>query len=188
MRLLLVEDDPMIGDSIRQGLRQQGFAVDWCRDGKEADVALESGLHELLLLDLGLPRLDGIAVLERMRRRGSEIPVLILTARDAVGDRVKGLDAGADYYLVKPFDLDELAARVRALLRRRSGSAEALIRAGPLCLNPASHEATLDGTLVALSAREFAVLMALLEHPKTVLSTQHIEDKLYGCVIPRTAV
>ncbi len=140
MRLLLVEDDVMIGDSVRQGLRQDGFTVDWARDGRAAELALANEVYELLLLDLGLPKKEGLDVLATLRRKGNAIPVVILTARDAVADRVRGLDAGADDYLVKPFDLDELAARIRALLRRRSGRAEPVIQVGALTLNPATRE------------------------------------------------
>ena len=180
MRLLLVEDDRMIGESVRKGLRQDGFAVDWVQDGRAAELALDSEPYDLLLLDLGLPKKDGLDVLGTLRRRGNAIPVLILTARDAVADRVKGLDAGADDYLVKPFDLEELAARIRALLRRKAGRTDPLIRVGALALNPATHEAFLDGEPVALSAREFALLYALAERPGTVLSRSQLEEKLYG--------
>ena len=180
MRVLLVEDDPMIGKSVQQGLRQDGCTVDWVRDGEAAELALANDVYELLLLDLGLPRKAGLDVLVKLRRNASRLPVLILTARDAVADRVKGLDAGADDYLVKPFDLDELAARMRAVLRRHSGRAEPVIRHGGLCINPASHETTLDGEPVALSAREFALLHALLETPDVPLSRSRLEERLYG--------
>jgi two-component system response regulator QseB len=180
MRLLLVEDDSMIGDSVRQGLRQDGFTVDWVRDGRAAELALANGVYDLLLLDLGLPRKEGLAVLTTLRRKGNTLPVIILTARDAVADRVRGLDAGADDYLVKPFDLDELAARIRALSRRRSGRAEPVLQAGALTLNPATREVTLKGQPVSLSAREFALLAALLDRPGAVLSPEQLEEKLYG--------
>src|SRR5512142_323560 len=158
MRLLLVEDDEMIGAAAREGLRQEGHAVDWVRDGAQAETAAAVGVYDLVLLDLGLPRRDGLAVLKGLRAKGHEVPVLIITARDAVSDRVAGLDAGADDYLVKPFDLDELAARVRALLRRNSGRAEPLLRVGPLTLNPSTREITFHGEPLRLSAREFALL------------------------------
>ena len=180
MRLLLVEDDPMIGESVRKGMQQDGFAVDWVQDGRAAELALETNPYDTLLLDLGLPRKDGLEVLASLRRRGNPIPVLILTARDAVADRVKGLDAGADDYLVKPFDLEELAARIRALLRRKSGRADPVVQVGNLVLNPATHEASLDGKSIMLSAREFGLIHALAERPGVVLSRAQIEEKLYG--------
>ena len=180
MRLLLVEDDPMIGEGVQKGLHQDGFAVDWVQDGRAAELALETSSYDTLLLDLGLPRKSGLDVLVSLRRRGDPVPVLILTARDAVSDRVKGLDAGADDYLVKPFDLEELAARIRALLRRKSGRADPVVHVGNLTLNPATREVSLDGKSIALSAREFALLHALVERPGAVLSRAQIEEKLYG--------
>ncbi len=170
----------MIGESVRKGLQQDGFAVDWVQDGRAAEIALETNPYDTLLLDLGLPRKAGLDVLAGLRRRGNSIPVLILTARDAIADRVKGLDAGADDYLVKPFDLEELAARVRALLRRKSGRADPVIQVGRLLLNPATHEASLDGKPIMLSAREFGLIHALAERPGVVLSRAQIEEKLYG--------
>jgi two-component system response regulator QseB len=180
MRLLLVEDDAMIGESVRTGLQQDGFALDWVQDGRAAELALEANAYDLLLLDLGLPRKAGLEVLASLRRRGDAIPVLVLTARDAVADRVKGLDTGADDYLVKPFDLEELAARVRALLRRKSGRADPVIQAGGLIIDPATHEVSMNGTPVALSAREFALLHALAARPGVVYSRAQLEEKLYG--------
>ncbi|HJV52236.1 MAG TPA: response regulator [Noviherbaspirillum sp.] len=180
MRLLLVEDDPMIGNSVRKGLRQDGFTVDWVQDGRAGELALDEKVHDLLLLDLGLPGKEGLEVLKVIRRKGNRVPVLILTARDAVPDRVAGLNAGADDYLVKPFDLEELSARVRALLRRQAGRAEEVIRHGELTLVPATHEASLGGQPLALSAREFALLEALLERPGVVLSIAQMEEKIYG--------
>jgi two-component system response regulator QseB len=170
----------MIGAGVQKGLRQDGFAVDWVRDGQAAETAVGGEPYDLILLDLGLPKKDGMAVLSTLRKRGDETPVLVLTARDAVTDRVKGLDSGADDYLVKPFDLDELAARVRALLRRRSGRAEPLIRHGELTLDPSTHEATWRGQPLALTAREFALLEALLERPGAILSRAQLEERLYG--------
>lgn len=180
MRLLLAEDDAMIGESVRTGLQQDGYAIDWVQDGRAAELALEANPYDLLLLDLGLPRKAGLDLLAALRRRGGAIPVLILTARDAVTDRVQGLDAGADDYLVKPFDLDELSARVRALLRRQFGRADPLIQIGTLRINPATHEATLDGKSIALSAREFALIHALAARPGVVFSRAQLEEKLYG--------
>jgi len=180
LRVLLAEDDPMIGASIRQGLRQDGFAVDWVEDGGAAERALSDSVHDALVLDLGLPKKSGLEILGAMRRRGDVRPVLVLTARDAVADRVAGLDAGADDYLVKPFDLDELAARLRALLRRGSGRARPVLQAGDVEIDPATREVRLKGEPVGVSPREFAVLEALLARPGIVLSRAQLEDKLYG--------
>ena len=180
MRVLLAEDDPMIGASIRQGLRQDGFAVDWAEDGRAAELALAERVHDALVLDLGLPKRSGLELLAAMRRRGDARPVLILTARDAVSDRVAGLDAGADDYMVKPFDLDELSARLRALLRRSSGRSAPVVVHGEVALDPATREVRLRGEPVALSPREFALLEALLARPGAILSRAQLEDKLYG--------
>ena len=183
MRLLLVEDDPMIGAGVQQALRQDGYAVDWVRDGPAAEaavVAMAANPYDLLLLDLGLPGRDGLTVLQRLRAAGHVEPVLVITARDAVSDRIRGLDAGADDYLVKPFDLNELGARIRALLRRRRDQATPLITLGGLQVDPASHAVTLDGAPVRLSAREFALLSALLEHPGKPLSRAQLEERIYG--------
>jgi two-component system response regulator QseB len=180
MRLLLAEDDPMIGKSVQIGLKREGYAVDWVQDGVAAELALAGGVYELLLLDLGLPRRSGLDILAGLRAKKNPIPVLILTAQDAVADRVKGLDAGADDYLVKPFDLDELTARIRALLRRRGGRAEPVIEHGALRVDPVGHEVFLNGEPVALSAREFALLRALLERPGAPLSRKQLEDRIYG--------
>ena len=180
MKLLLAEDDPMIGASMEQGLRLAGFTVDWTRDGKAAELALQSGGYALLLLDLGLPRQDGLTLLKKIRQLANAVPVLIVTARDAVTDRVSGLNLGADDYLVKPFDLDELIARVHALTRRTSGRGQPEMRLGGLCLDSAKREVRLDGALLRLSRREFALLEALLERPGTVLSKEQLEQRLYG--------
>jgi two-component system response regulator QseB len=180
MRLLLVEDDPMIGASVQRGLKQDGYTVDWVRDGVAAELALGSGVYELILLDLGLPRKNGLELLSGLRRKGNNLPVLVITARDSVADRVKGLDAGADDYLVKPFDLDELSARVRALIRRRDGRVTPVIEIGALSLDPAAHAVTLDGNPVALSRREFSLLHALMKQPGVPLSRAQIEESLYG--------
>jgi two-component system, OmpR family, response regulator QseB len=180
MRVLLVEDDVMIGASLQQGLRDDGYAVDWVKDGRAAEVALADPAHQLVLLDLGLPHKDGLTLLRALRKRGSRIPVLVLTARDAIEDRVQGLDAGADDYLVKPFSLAELAARMRALLRRDAGRADPVVRVGSLTLDPSTREVTRDGKPVTLSAREYALLEALIARPGAVLSRTQLEEKLYG--------
>jgi two-component system response regulator QseB len=180
MRLLLVEDDAMIGESLAAALRQDGYTVDWVQDGRAAETALASPVYEFVLLDLGLPKKDGLAVLRNLRARGERVPVLVLTARDAVSDRVTGLDAGADDYLVKPFSLEELAARIRALLRRDAGRAEPLVRVGAVTLNPATREVAFEGKPVTLSAREYALLEALAARPGAVLSRAQLEEKLYG--------
>jgi DNA-binding response OmpR family regulator len=170
----------MIGDSIEGGLLVENYAVDWVRDGAGAELALAAQVYDLVLLDLGLPRKQGMDVLRSLRARGLDVPVLIVTARDSTADRVSGLDAGADDYLVKPFDLDELLARIRALLRRRVSRTSSVIRHGRVELNFATHEASLDGEAVTLSAREFAVLRALLDEPGTVVKKSALEEKLYG--------
>jgi len=180
MRVLLVEDDPMIGAAVQKGLRQDGFSVDWVRDGAAASAALAANSFDTLLLDLGLPRKSGDEVLKSLRRTGSDIPVLIITARDKVQDRIAGLDSGADDYIVKPFDLDELAARIRAVHRRRTGRADPLIRVRELTFDPAARRVTRGGEDVVLSARELALLQALLERPGAILSRAQLEERIYG--------
>ncbi|WP_373375844.1 response regulator [Cupriavidus nantongensis] len=185
MRVLLVEDDAMIGESVKLALRQEGFAVDWVRDGDAGLAAATTvqdnqACYDLILLDLGLPRRPGLEVLRALRARGVPTPVLILTARDAVADRVAGLNAGADDYLVKPFDLQELAARMHALARRAAGRAEPLVSYGDIVLNPATREATCRGEPVRLSAREFALLSALMARPGKVWSVPQLQERLYG--------
>lgn len=180
MRVLLVEDDSMIGESVKKGLRQDGFAVDWVEDGEAAEAALASHTYDLMVLDLGLPRKSGLDVLRSLRSGGHDLPVLIATARDEVPSRVEGLDAGADDYLIKPFDLDELAARIRAILRRRAGRAEPLLRHRGVSLNPATREVMRDGVPVTVTARELALLHAFMDRPGAVLSKSQIEEKLYG--------
>ncbi|MBX3645130.1 MAG: response regulator transcription factor [Rubrivivax sp.] len=180
MRFLLVEDDPMIGDTLRAALRMEGHAVDWVRDAAAAQSTLASERFDLLLLDLGLPQGSGLDVLRAARARGDSTPVIVLTARDGPGDRVAGLDAGADDYLVKPFDLDELSARIRAVLRRQAGRAEPLLSHAGVTLDPATRQVTQDGQPVLLSAREYAVLELLMQRPGAVLSRAQIEDRLYG--------
>ena len=180
MRILLVEDDPQLGDGLSIGLRQAGFAVDWLRDGDAADHALLSENFDFVVLDLGLPGLTGMRVLQRARQRGQSMPILILTARDATGDKVAGLDAGADDYLVKPIDLDELTARIRALTRRSAGRAAPLLQLGPLALDPAAHRVSLHGADIELSTREFSLLQLLLENAGRVLTRSQLEQSLYG--------
>ncbi|UCV00099.1 response regulator transcription factor [Acidovorax radicis] len=180
MRLLLVEDDPMIGEAVQDLLRAEHYAVDWARDGEAADTALRTQPYDLVLLDLGLPKRDGLAVLRDLRARKNRTPVLVATARDAVAQRIEGLDAGADDYVLKPYDLDELLARIRALLRRAAGRAEPVYEHKGVCINPATREATVQGVAVVLSAREWAVLEPLIARPGMVLSRQQLEDKLYG--------
>jgi two-component system response regulator QseB len=170
----------MIGEALRAGLKREGFTVDWVHEARAAEAVLGSEPFELLLLDLGLPGSDGLTLLRRQRERGLPIPVLILTARDAVADRVAGLDAGADDYLIKPFDLDELAARIRALLRRRAGRPAPGMEHLGVTLDPAAHRVTRDGADVALSPREFALLQLLMERPGTILSRAQLEERLYG--------
>ena len=180
MRLLLVEDDSMIGAAAQQGLRQEGHTVDWVRDGKEAEVAVTDKVHDVVLLDLGLPRRDGLSLLREWRAKGIGIPVVIITARDAVTDRIAGLDAGADDYLVKPFDLDELSARVRAVARRRAGRAVSVMRIGDLEIDAATKRVKWKGEEVSLSAREYALLEALADRPGAYLTRSQLEERLYG--------
>lgn len=180
MRLLLIEDDTMIGRAVRQGLGDAGFTVDWVMDGLAAERALANDVYDLALLDLGLPGQDGMAVLRGLRTRGNAIPVLIITARDAVADRIAGLNAGADDYVLKPFDLDELVARVRSLLRRHAGGGSPLLQCGDLILDPIHKQVSLKGETVELSAREFALLETLMQRPGAVLSREQLEDSIYG--------
>ena len=170
----------MIGETVLQVLRAEHYAVDWVRDGNMAEEALRTESYDLVLLDLGLPRRSGLEVLRALRARRNVVPVLVATARDAVGDRIAGLDAGADDYVVKPFDIDELLARIRALLRRSAGRAEPAFEHKGVSLNPATREATLHGQPVSLSAREWAVLEALLARPGVVLSRTQLEEKLFS--------
>ena len=180
MRLLLVEDDTMIGDAVLDQLRAERYAVDWVRDGEMALTALQSQTYDLILLDLGLPRVDGLEVLRSLRGRKLRVPVLIATARDSVQQRVQGLDAGADDYILKPYDLDELLARIRALLRRAAGRAEPVYEHKGVTICPATREVSVQGQPVVLSAREWAVLEPLLARPGMVLSRPQLEEKLYG--------
>jgi two-component system response regulator QseB len=180
LRLLLVEDDLMVGASIRDGLKKHGFVVDWVGSGTAAESALSTHSHDLLLLDLGLPRKSGIEVLRGVRATNNNIPVLVVTARDAVADRIRVLDSGADDYLVKPFDLGELAARVRALARRRVGNAAPQLTTGDLTLDLSTREVTYKGKVHSLPSREFALLHALVERPGQILSVRQLEERLYG--------
>ncbi|MEW5834496.1 response regulator [uncultured Methylibium sp.] len=180
MRLLLVEDDTMIGEAVLDLLRAEHYAVDWVKDGEMADTALRTQTYDLVLLDLGLPRRDGLAVLRDLRTRKERIPVLIATARDSIQQRIEGLDAGADDYVLKPYDLDELLARIRALMRRAAGRAEPVYEHKGVSINPATREVAVRGEPVVLSAREWAVLEPLLARPGLVLSRTQLEEKLYG--------
>ena len=180
MRVLLAEDDGLLGDGLKAGLGQEGFAVDWVRDGVAADTALRTTDYAAVVLDLGLPRLPGLEVLKRSRAGGGKTPVLILTARDAVDDRIKGLDSGADDYLVKPFDLHELAARLRALIRRSGGEAAPLLRLDQLELDPAARRVRFRGKPVELPAREFALLQALMLSAGRVLTRDQLAERLYS--------
>ncbi len=180
MRILVVEDDALLGDAIQAGLKQAGYAVDWLRDGIAADQALATEPYAAVVLDWGLPRLSGLDVLNRLRSRKTGTPVILLTARDTVGDRIQGLDSGADDYLVKPFDMGELAARLRALVRRSSGATTPLLRVGEAELDPAAHRVTWRDDPIDLSAREFALLHALMLNQGKVLSRAQLEEKLYA--------
>jgi len=180
MRILLVEDDRMIGAAVVQAMQDAAYAVDWATDGQMALAALATHEHEMLLLDLGLPGQDGLDVLRQIRLRNNPVPVLILTARDSLESRITGLDLGADDYLVKPFDIAELLARMRAVLRRHAGSATPVLSNGALALDLATHEVRCEGRSHALSAREFALLQALLQRPGAILSRSELEQRIYG--------
>ena len=180
MRILVVEDDPLLGDGIQAGLAQAGFGVDWVKDGIAGELAFETASHAAVVLDLGLPRLAGLELLRRMRARGNKTPVLILTARDAIEDRIKGLDSGADDYVVKPFDLHELAARLRALIRRAAGEAAAVLRVGEVELDPAARRVRFKGQALELPAREYALLNAFMLAAGRVLTREQLAEKLYA--------
>lgn len=180
MRILIVEDDKLLGHGIVSGLRQAAYAVDWVQDGETAETVLETEQYDALILDIGLPRKSGLEVLDTIREGGNSIPVLILTARDAISDKIVGLDRGADDYMIKPFELDELNARIRALLRRSSGRSLPVIRHLDLELDPASHSVTRDGKPIDLSPREFAILQTLLENVGRVMSRTRLEESLYS--------
>jgi two-component system OmpR family response regulator len=180
MRVLLVEDDLMIGEAVCTSLKDASYAVDWVRDGDTASLTLEHGEHQAVLLDLGLPRRDGLEVLRHLRQHGNSVPVIIITARDAIEDRIKGLDYGADDYLMKPFDMNELLARMRAVIRRQGGQAAPMLGNGVLSLDPATREVRRGETSHVLSAREFALLHALLLRPGTILTRAELEERIYG--------
>ena len=180
MRILLVEDDTLLGEGIRVGLRQDGYAVDWVTRGEAAEQALATDAFDLVVLDLGLPGRDGLSVLQHLRQAGDDTPVIILTARDTVADRIQGLDGGADDYLIKPFDLDELAARARALIRRSKGRTTPLLEFGRLTLDPASHQVIYKDQSVEMSPREFALLRILMENADKLVSKTRLQEALYG--------
>jgi len=180
MRILLVEDDAMIGEATSVALKDAAYAVDWVRDGATASNVLRDGGHQAVLLDLGLPRRDGLEVLRRLRQAGNTVPVLVITARDGVDDRIKGLDFGADDYLVKPFDVNELLARLRAIIRRQGGHAAPVLSNGRLSLDPETHEARCGDRAELLGAREFALLHALLLRPGAILGRDELEQRIYG--------
>lgn len=180
MRLLLIEDDTSLAQGIRTALKPEGYIVDWLADGQQALHGIKNEVFDLLLLDLGLPGLDGLSLLKKIRAEGKQLPVLILTARDAVTDRIAGLDAGADDYLIKPFDITELKARVRALLRRSAGRAQTSLQLGELELNPENQQVLFQQQPVSLTRREFALLHELLNQPGHVFTRDHLQQLLYG--------
>jgi len=180
MRLLIVEDDTLLGEGIQAGLTQEGYAVDWVEDGDAAETALMTNEYEMMVLDLGLPKQSGLEVLKSLRNKGNDLPVIILTARDTVEDRVKGLDTGADDYITKPFDLGELGARIRALLRRRGGRSTPVIIHKDIILDPASHTVTKEEKAIDISPREFTILQLLLENGGKVMSRSRLEEGLYA--------
>ena len=180
MRVLLIEDDWMVGAAIEQALKDAAYAVDWVTDGELAIQVAETETYELALLDLGLPSMEGRAVLRRLRSKGSQLPVIVITARDGVDDRIEGLDLGADDYLVKPFESRELMARMRAVLRRKAGNSSPILSNGTMSLDPATRVASFLGESSLLTAREFTLLQALLVHPGSILSRSDIERQVYG--------
>ena len=180
MRVLLVEDDRMIGEAVEQALKDASYAVDWVRDGAAASAALDSQIYGVVLLDLGLPKKDGLEVLRTTRLRDNSVPVLVITARDAVEDRILGLDSGADDYVLKPFEMGELLARMRAVIRRKGGASGPVFSNGVMTLDPATREVTSNGATTRLSAREFSMLQAFLIRPGAILSRGELEDRIYG--------
>ena len=180
MRVLLVEDDRMIGEAVAQSLKDTGYAVDWVRDGQAALDTVEIQNYDVVLLDLGLPGKDGLAVLRSIRARDNPVAVLVITARDGVDDRIQGLDGGADDYVLKPFEMRELLARMRAVIRRKGGVAGPVLSNGELSLDPATHEASVNGKSTRLSKREYSLLQALMARPGAILSRSELEDRIYG--------
>jgi len=180
MRILLVEDDGMIGEAVRDALEDASCAVDWVRDGQQALTAIKTHAYEAVLLDLGLPKVDGFNVLNSIRAGDSGVPVIVITARDAVADRIYGLDSGADDYVLTPFEMTELMARLRAIVRRRTGASAPVLSNGVISLDPATHEARSTGAPVRLSGREFALFQALMMRPGAILSRSELEDRIYG--------
>lgn len=180
MRLLLIEDDELIGDGIQTGLNQVGYAIDWVQDAEAGEHALNVESYDGLILDVGLPRQNGLSLLKNLRSAGNELPVLMLTARDSIYDKIRGLDTGADDYMIKPFDLEELAARLRAILRRAQGRASPCLEYGSLCLDPAAKILTLDAEAITLSQKELLILQTLLENIGKIMSRNRLEESLYG--------
>jgi DNA-binding response OmpR family regulator len=180
MRILVVEDDPLLGDAVHAGLKQRGFEPEWVKDGIAAELALRTGSFAAVVLDLGLPRMDGLELLRKERAKGNKAPVLVLTARDAIDDRVKGFDTGADDYVVKPVDLDELAARLRALIRRSRGEPAPILAIGDLRLDPAARSVVYRGQPIELQAKEFTLLQEFMLNVGRVLSREQIEERLYA--------
>lgn len=180
MKILVVEDDQVLGNGIQAGLKQKGYAVDLVRDGETAYLALTTEKYGAVVLDLGLPKLSGVEILKKIRAQKNDLPIIIVTARDAISDRVAGLDAGADDYLVKPFSLEELAARLRAVIRRQDGRSQTTIKYGNIHMDPAAHAITLDSEPVSLSGKEFSILQALMENQGRILSKEKLEERLYG--------
>jgi two-component system response regulator QseB len=180
MRLLLIEDDELLGDAVKTGLTQFGYIIDWLKDGESARSALRTEIFELIILDLGLPKLSGIALLQTIRQEGNKTPVIILTARESVESRIKGLDSGADDYIIKPFDLNELSARIRALTRRSQGRADTVLHYRNVTLDPAAHSVTVDDQVLNVPRREFSLLQKLLENSGHVLSREQLMQSIYG--------
>jgi two-component system OmpR family response regulator len=180
MRVLLVEDDRMIGDVVLQSLKDESYAVDWVRDGQTALDTLSTQAYGVVLLDLGLPKKDGMEVLRAIRAKNNPVPILVITARDTLNDRIRGLDSGADDYVLKPFEMGELLARMRAVVRRKGGAAGPILSNGVIALDPVTREVDLNGNAIQLSGREFSLLMALMVRPGAILSRSDLEDRMYG--------
>jgi two-component system, OmpR family, response regulator QseB len=180
MRVLIVEDDPMIGQALVAGLQESGYVTDWVRDGAAAELALSHGVYDLALLDLGLPRKDGLEVLKTLRRAKVDLPVLVISARESLAERIRGLDTGADDYLIKPFDLDEVLARMRAVLRRHAGRGSPEVTYGALTLDPVTRLVQFRGAEIVLSPREFMLLEALMKNPGALVPRERLVDAVYG--------